>query len=327
MLFPVDGPLAIARYSYWQVLSGEIGADQLSGKVLVVGLTADGDSQSMSTPQREARGTAGIVASFASSLTLNRMYDRPVWGIVLQWVFALGVLALGYWLFPQVGAWMAIFVASLLASALLFIEVAILNMSGAWLQFTLPATALLTAALGSGFARATFRLAVPRNQASDPVGSLRTLGLTFQSQGQLDLAYETFRRCPPDKESIELIFGLALDYERRRQFGKAADVYGYIVSVDANFKDASARRERMKRSELALNSSKGAGKADSGSAKSAAVTPLRPAPAGAKSTGKQTLGRYEIERELWKKRRWASFYLGRDPKNQSGGWRIKAHLL
>lgn len=313
-LFPIDGQRSIARYSYWQVLSGEIGADVLKNKVLVVGLTADGDSQSLNTPQQEARGTAGIVGSFASSLTVNRTYDRPIWGIVLQWLLCIGVLAIAFWLFPQLGWWIAILVATLLSAALIFVEVGILNMAGTWLQLAVPAVALLAAALGSGFARATFRLAAPRSQSNDPVGSLRTLGLTFQSQGQLDLAYETFRRCPPDRESLELIFGLALDYERRRQFGKAADVYGYIVSVDANFKDASARRERMKRSELALNSqTKGAAKADGAGAKSAAVTPLRPAPAAPKSTGKQTLGRYEIERELGKGAM-GVVYLGRDPK-------------
>ncbi len=313
-LFPATGERAIARYSYWQVLTGAVGAEQLKGRTVVVGLTADSSVSAMNTPQKEARGAADIIASFAASLTVERVYHRPVWGIAVQWLLSIGVLILAVWLLPQLSVLIAMVIAVLLATALVSLEIGLLNMAGAWLQLTLPALALCAATLGTAGARASFRLAKPRARANDPIGSLRTLGLTFQSQGQLDLAYETFRRCPADTESLELIYGLGLDYERRRQFGKAADVYGYIASVNGQFKDVQSRRERMKRSELALSAAtKPGAKSERAPPRSAVVTPLRPAPVAPKASGKQVLGRYEIERELGKGAM-GVVYLGRDPK-------------
>jgi serine/threonine-protein kinase len=312
-VFPATGTRAIARYSYWQVLAGDINAEDLRGKSVVVGLTAESATLTLNTPQKEARAAAGIVASFAASLTTEHTFTRPMWGVVVQWLLSAGILALAVWLLPQLGVLIGTILAVLLGSALLFVEVTFLNMTGTWMQLALPATALLAAAIGTSAARAAFRLAGPRARANDPIGSLRTLGLTFQGQGQLDLAYETFRRCPADNESLELIYGLGLDYERRRQFGKAAEVYGYIASVDANFKDVQPRRERMKRSELAMNAANRPVTKTDGQARSPSVTPLRPVPQAQKSTGKQSLGRYEIERELGKGAM-GVVYLGRDPK-------------
>jgi serine/threonine-protein kinase len=312
-LFPLSGKRELTRYSYWRVLSGEVAASELQGKTVIVGVTPENADLTLATPQKEARAAGGVIASFASSLIKERSYQRPLWGIVLQWLLSIGVLTLALWLLPQLGALAAIAIALLFSSVLVLMEIVVLNMAGTWLQFTLPALALVAAALGTGGARATFRLAAPRSRSNDPVGSLRTLGLTFQSQGQLDLAYETFRRCPSDDESLDLIYGLGQDYERRRQFGKAAEIYSYIASVDANFKDVQPRRERMKRSELALNAATKASKPDGSGLKSAAATPLRPVPAQVSKSSKQTLGRYEIERELGKGAM-GVVYLGRDPK-------------
>jgi len=315
-LFPAQGPRAITRFSYWQVLAGEVGAEQFHGRTVVVGLDTSVSMQGFTTPFGDASPSPTVIASFAASLASDRTYREPLWGIAIQWLLCFGVLALAVWLLPQLGVLWVLVATLVLSGALLFLEVAVLNFAGIWLHLALPTLGLIAATLGTSTARAAFRLSSPRARANDPVGSLRTLGLTFQGQGQLDLAYETFRRCPADGETLELIYGLGQDYERRRQFGKAAEVYGYIASVDARFKDVQPRRERMKRSEIALNAAaaKSGGKQDSGQLRnSASVTPLRPEASAPKHSGKQTLGRYEIERELGKGAM-GVVYLGRDPK-------------
>ena len=47
------------------------------------------------------------------------------------------------------------------------------------------------------------------------------LGLAYQGQGQLDAAFEKYRRCPPEENTYNLIYNLGLDYERKRQYNKA----------------------------------------------------------------------------------------------------------
>lgn len=56
----------------------------------------------------------------------------------------------------------------------------------------------------------------------------RLLGLSFQSQGLLDLAYEKFQKLPLDSETKKNIFQLGLEYERKRMINKALTVYEYI---------------------------------------------------------------------------------------------------
>jgi serine/threonine-protein kinase len=56
----------------------------------------------------------------------------------------------------------------------------------------------------------------------------RLLGLSFQSQGLLDLAYEKFQKLPLDSETKKIIFQLGLEYEGKRMINKALTVYEYI---------------------------------------------------------------------------------------------------
>ena len=47
------------------------------------------------------------------------------------------------------------------------------------------------------------------------------LGLAFQGQGQLDMAFDKFRKVPLNDEVMDNLYNLALDFERKRQFNKA----------------------------------------------------------------------------------------------------------
>src|SRR5437764_12766346 len=74
----------------------------------------------------------------------------------------------------------------------------------------------------------------------------KMLGLSFQGQGILDMAFEKFRKCPVDEGMKDTLYNLALDFERKRQFNKAVSVFEHIMTVDKNFRDISVRAEKLR---------------------------------------------------------------------------------
>ena len=116
----------------------------------------------------------------------------------------------------------------------------------------------------------------------------RLLGLAFQGQGQLDMAFDKFRQCPMNEGLMENVYNLALDYERQRQFSKAEAVFRYLSDHNPQFRDLPARLSR--------------GKPDSG-APSLAEAPVE----------KLMLGHYQLKKELGKGAM-GVVYLGRDTR-------------
>ncbi|HEX6736165.1 MAG TPA: protein kinase, partial [Azonexus sp.] len=161
---------------------------------------------------------------------------------------------------------------------------------GASLWIPLAAASLLLVGhlLLRGFRR---RQARERGQAGSPLASAasnRMLALAYQGQGQLDLAFETFRLCPMDDGLMENLYNLALDYERRRQFDRAEAVFRTMAGHDPGFRDIARRLSRSGQ-------------------------PSAPLP-GAGAAGLPMLGRYRLAKELGKGAM-GVVYLGHDPQS------------
>jgi eukaryotic-like serine/threonine-protein kinase len=56
----------------------------------------------------------------------------------------------------------------------------------------------------------------------------KMLGLNYQKQGMLDLAFEKFRECPLDNELMDHLFRLGLEYEKRDMTAEALTVYHHM---------------------------------------------------------------------------------------------------
>lgn len=76
----------------------------------------------------------------------------------------------------------------------------------------------------------------------------RLLGLSFQSQGLLDLAFEKFQKLPLDIETKDLIYTLAQEFERKRYPDKALAAYAYITR-EGIYRDAETRIAKLKESD------------------------------------------------------------------------------
>ncbi len=143
-----------------------------------------------------------------------------------------------------------------------------------------------------------------RNQAisaADSAESNRMLGLAYQGQGQLDAAFEKYRRCPPEEGTYNLTYNLGLDYERKRQYNKAQACYEFISDTDSGFRDVQKRITRCESMEDAVLMG--------GTTGMLGATIVNEDG----SIEKPMLGRYQIEKELGQGAM-GVVYLGRDPK-------------
>lgn len=75
----------------------------------------------------------------------------------------------------------------------------------------------------------------------------RMLGLTLQSQGLFDLAFDKFRKVPLDEAMKDVVYNLGLDYERKRMTNKAVSVYEYILQKDEHFRDLKGRIPKLRK--------------------------------------------------------------------------------
>jgi serine/threonine-protein kinase len=184
---------------------------------------------------------------------------------------------------------------------LLVVEFGLLSVAATWLKLVFPATVLVLGHLALTTKRFLMTEAGKVKSDEESAETNRMMGLALQGQGQLDMAFDRFRRVPMADAVMGNLYSLALDFERKRQFNKAESVYQHMAAFDKNYKDIQAKLSRAKN--LSETVMLGGGSSHPGG------TMLLDGGA----VEKPMLGRYQVDKELGKGAM-GVVYLGKDPK-------------
>ena len=275
----------------WQYVFGD--------KIVLVGDTWEVTHDKYNTPTGSVYGVE-IIANAISTM-MNGAPLRPASTLVESLVTALLLVALLVTsavrgLAGRVFAAVGVYLVYILAAGALYVYL------GLVVSMTYPMLAGLVTLVAMSMRLFMIAEKSQAVSAADSAESSRMLGLAYQGQGQLDAAFEKYRRCTPEENTYNLIYNLGLDYERKRQYNKAQACYEFIGETESGFRDIQKRIARCSSMEDAVL-------AGGNTMHMLGATIVNEDG----SVEKPMLGRYQVENELGQGAM-GVVYLGKDPK-------------
>jgi CHASE2 domain-containing sensor protein/tRNA A-37 threonylcarbamoyl transferase component Bud32 len=285
--------------SFYDVISGKIPAAKYADKIVLIGATAAGVGTTSVTPVSPAMPPVLTLAHSVSSILQEHFFVAPTWGWIVEKLVFLLVAVYLIVLLPRLKAAPAAVITAGILAMLIAVHFVLMTTQATWMQLMVPCSLLLVGhiALISKRFIATERGKQKSDESS--AESNRMLGIAYQAQGQLDLAWDKFRQVPMSDAVMENLYNLALDFERKRQFNKAESVFRHMQEYNPKFKDLEQKLSRAKQ----LSETVILGGASSH-------------PGGTLQLGageKPKFGRFEVQKELGKGAM-GVVYLGKDPK-------------
>jgi serine/threonine-protein kinase len=290
----------IRRVSFASLFGDTLKKDYFKDKIVLIGHTATGVATDFATPLSGRVPAVEIIAQSLENILDSRYLVRPPWAVRAEWGLLAFVGLFIMLVLPRLRAFWGL-VVSLMLALLILGGGTYFFVAGQWIKIGYALSLLVggyLVVISKGF------LVTEKGKELVEASAIETnkmLGLSFQGQGMLDMAFEKFRLCPLDENLKDTLYNLALDFERKRQFSKAAAVLDHIAAKDPKYKDIAEKTKMLKAaSEGAVFGGVGGGKKDG----TVMITG---------GSTKPTLGRYEIEKELGRGAM-GVVYLGRDPK-------------
>jgi len=296
-----DGRPAFQVDSFYDVYTGKIPADKYRDKIVLIGPTAAGVGTTSVTPVSPAMPPVLTLAHAVSSILQEHFFVAPTWGWAVEKVLFLLIGAYLIVLLPRLKAGHAAAITGGILVVLLVVHFVLITMQATWIQLMVPCVLLLighVALITKRFIM-TERAKVKSDESS--AESNRMLGLAYQGQGQLDMAWDKFRQVPLSDGLMDNLYNLALDFERKRQFNKAESVFRHMAEHNPKFRDIESKVSRAKQlSETVILGGSSGGRTNTSIL-------------GEGQVEKPMLGRYQVEKELGKGAM-GVVYLGKDPK-------------
>ena len=295
-----DDRPAFKVFSLIDVIDGSVSPRLFNEKIVIVGLTSPRLASSVLTPSGEYISPTLASAHTISSLLNKEQFRLPDWA---GWATRGLILTIGLYLMLIVGRFRAntaLFLSLFLVLMIFNAHFLLMSLQAAWLPMMSAVAMLVFGHLVLG-TRQVVNARFERMHAQLSSAN-RQLGVVLQSQGQLDQAFEKYRSCQVDEPLLGQIYNLGLDYERKRQFNKAAAVFKFVHQHNPAYNDVS---DRITQNEQAANTVVLAGRNSNGPGPNLITT--------ADGMQKPKLGRYLIDSEIGRGAM-GMVYLGHDDK-------------
>jgi tetratricopeptide (TPR) repeat protein len=248
-------------------------------------------------------GDASRISGYAvalDALLREQQVTLPGWTLWAQYGALLMVALFLMLLLPQLGLTSGLFSLLLLLFVLLNTEALMLLLFSQWLPLMVPTLLLLA---GYGLITLQRRVSLRETGLLQELSTANMqLGRMLQSQGELEQAWEKYRRCLAGDTLCQQLYNLGLDFERKRQFNKAVALFDELQRMARNFSDVAERLQRNREMDDRI-----------------VLAPGKVAPGGTvvmqatQGLQRPTLGHYHIEKEIGRGAM-GMVYLGQDPR-------------
>lgn len=304
LLVGFKGPAnSFKRVSFFDVISDKIPLSIFKNKLVLINPSASGIINPLTIPTETFMSLGEFSAQTIWAIINRQFIQQPTWNFLFEFILILGLGAIITFVFPRLKAMLAgggfiILLTMLIGGASYFFV-----SKGIWVRVTYPIVELILGYIGVMSLQHFITETGKEKIEGESAETNRMLGISFQEQGMLDMAFDKFRKVPVDDQMKDILYNLGLDYERKRQFNKAASVYEYIETYDSIFKDVVEKKKKlMQASETMVFGDEFLSGRSGGDTLIMDGLDTRP-----------TLGRYEVIRQLGKGAM-GIVYLGQDPR-------------
>jgi serine/threonine-protein kinase len=280
---------AFAEVNVNSVLSGNVDAAMVKGRIVLIGESMLASIPGLATPVDLHMSPLMMTASSLSNLIENDFLLRPDWLPMFETGLYIGILILALLWVPAVPSMGAVLMGLILGTLILGLEAWFLVSEGIWIQLATASVFTVIAV----WAIQVWKLATTHPEAPS---LSRRRPANFGDSGthnQLDLEFSVLRQQAPTAETKEKMYEIAMLHGKAKEYARAEKVLMHIAEIDRNYKDV---RELLKKLSGARKKSPNRRKSSSNGG----------------SLDRRKLGRYEIERVLGRGAM-ATVYLGRDP--------------
>lgn len=241
------GRRSFPYYSFVDILKVKKVPAVFDNKIVLIGYTAAEGGVSVNTPVDPHMPRIELIANIIEGFIGGRYLKRPNTILYVEAILMLVLGLVASFLFPRLNY----FPRTLMIGAMLFgiflTSLVFFVAFDIWFKTIYVALSLVILYIVFSVRELVVSEKSMILSVKESIETNRMLGLSLQSQGLLDLSFEKFRKCPLDDAMKDVIYNLALDFERKRMMNKAISVHEYILREGGTFRDLHERIPKLKK--------------------------------------------------------------------------------